>query len=150
MCTYERLLSRKVQLKEYSYHVTNIARIANKCTVYSQTFCITYISVEIIHIPGVTLVYGYSLLRSGMQVIEVLPHETSRHTDENSTNQALHSNTSYYCKSKVQVLSRYESQRTSSRRTPCVKVTVWRTDAAGFISGLCSLEEDNRTATINF
>jgi len=58
-----------------------------------------HISVEMIHIPGVTLVYGHSLLCAGMQKIEVLPHETSRHTDENSTNQALHSNTFYYCKS---------------------------------------------------
>jgi hypothetical protein len=32
---------------------------------------------------------------------EVQPHETSRHSDENSTNQALHSKTFYYCKSKV-------------------------------------------------
>jgi len=87
-----------------------------------------HISVEMIHIPGVTLVYGHSLLCSGMQVIGVLPHETSRHTDENSTNQALHSNTFYYCKSKVQVLSRHESQRTSSSRTQCVKVTAWRTE----------------------
>ena len=63
--------------------------------------CITHISAETIHIPGVTLMYGHSLLCSGMQVIEVLPHETWRHTDENSTNQALHANTFYQCKSKV-------------------------------------------------
>ena len=49
----------------------------------------------------------------------------------------------------IQVLSRHESQRNSSSRTPCVKVTAWRTEAAGFISGPCSLEVDNPTASVN-